>query len=106
MKMETKKYKLIFDEPILPGCVTLSKNKCGKSNCACKANPPKLHGPYYQWTGVINGKRTTRTISKEVAEECQRKINNHKKLQKKIKDLLNEELQNIQWNSKKRKIAD
>jgi hypothetical protein len=99
--METKKNKLIFDGPILPGCVTVCKNKCGKPNCACKANPPKLHGPYYRWTGVINGKRTTRTISKEVAEECQRKINNYKKLQKKIKDLLNEELQNIQWNSKK-----
>lgn len=94
--------KIIFNAPILCGCITVSKSKCGKPNCACKAVPPKLHGPYYLWTGVINGVRTTRTISKEVSEECQRKISNYKKLQKKIKDLLDEELKNVQWGSKKR----
>ena len=99
--MENKRIKIIVEGPILHGCVSTLKSSCGKSNCACKANPPKLHGPYYQWSGLINGKITSRKISKEVAEECQRKINNYKKLQKKIKDLLNEELKNMQWNIKK-----
>ncbi len=100
--MESKKIEIIVDGPILHGCVSTLKSSCGKPNCACKANPPKLHGPYYQWSGLINGRITSRKISKDIAEECQRKINNYKKLQKKIKDLLNEELKNVQWGSKKR----
>ena len=100
--MENNKIKIIVDGPILHGCISTFKSSCGKPNCACKTNPAKLHGPYHQWSGVIKGKITSRKISKEVAEECQRKINNYKKLQKKIKDLLDEELKNMQWNSKKR----
>ncbi len=100
--MESKKIRIIVEGPILYGCVSTLKSSCGKPNCACKANPPKLHGPYYQWSGVIKGRITSRKISKDVAEECQRKINNYKKLQKKIKDLVNEELKNVQWGSKKR----
>lgn len=100
--MESKKIRIIVDGPILYGCVSTLKSSCGKPNCACKANPPKLHGPYYQWSGVIKGRITSRKISKDIAEECQRKINNYRKLQKKIKDLLDEELKNVQWGSKKR----
>ena len=29
---------------------------CGKPNCACHGTPPRLHGPYYQWTRKIRGK--------------------------------------------------
>ena len=32
---------------------------CGKPNCACKSSPPRLHGPYYQWTRNIGGKTVT-----------------------------------------------
>jgi hypothetical protein len=43
-----------------------------------------LHGPYYRWTGWIDGKPTTKTVSKDVARECQKRIENYKELQKKI----------------------
>jgi len=29
---------------------------CGKPTCACHGTPPRLHGPYYQWTRKIRGK--------------------------------------------------
>src|SRR6516162_6677073 len=29
---------------------------------------------YYRWTGWINGKATTKTISEEIARECQKRI--------------------------------
>ena len=32
---------------------------CGKPGCACKSSPPRLHGPYYQWTRKIGGKTVT-----------------------------------------------
>ncbi|GAH29193.1 unnamed protein product, partial [marine sediment metagenome] len=53
------------------------------------------------WTGPINGKMTTRRLSEEDAKECQKKIENYKILQKKIKELLNDELKNAPWETKK-----
>ena len=35
---------------VLPGSLTVRSTRCGKSNCACHADPPRLHGPYAQWT--------------------------------------------------------
>ena len=41
---------------------------CGKPGCACQATPPRLHGPYYQWTRKVNGKTVTVRLSAEQAE--------------------------------------
>ena len=30
--------------------------RCGKPGCACAADPPRLHGPYVQWTRKVAGK--------------------------------------------------
>jgi hypothetical protein len=38
---------------------------CGKPGCACKASPPRLHGPYYQWTRKVDGKTVTVRVSAE-----------------------------------------
>jgi len=40
---------------------------CGKPNCACHASPPRLHGPYYQWTRKLQGKTVTVALSPEQA---------------------------------------
>ena len=41
---------------------------CGKPVCACKASPPRLHGPYYQWTRKVDGKTVTVRLSAQQAE--------------------------------------
>jgi len=41
---------------------------CGKPNCACHASPPRLHGPYYQWTRKIRGKTVTVLFTHEQAD--------------------------------------
>ena len=41
---------------------------CGKPGCACQATPPRLHGPYYQWTRKVGGKTVTVRLSAEQAE--------------------------------------
>ena len=41
---------------------------CGKPGCACKASPPRLHGPYYQWTRKIHGKTVTVLFTREQAD--------------------------------------
>ena len=83
--------------PILPGSLSTAKGKCGKPNCACKTSPAKLHGTYHRWTGFIAGKRTTKTISKEVAQECERRIKNYRALEQKLDEILEDALANAPW---------
>jgi hypothetical protein len=47
----------------LPGSITIGRTRCGKPACACKADPPALHGPYIQWTRTVNGKTVTRRLT-------------------------------------------
>lgn len=41
---------------------------CGKPGCACQASPPRLHGPYYQWTRKVDGKTVTVRLTPEQAD--------------------------------------
>lgn len=91
------KKTLEFEGPILPGSVSTARSRCGKAQCACKLRPPRLHGTYYRWTGFIRGKRTTKTLSKEEAQECLRRIRNYRKLQRDIETLLRKALANAPW---------
>lgn len=50
---------------LLPGSVVVRLMRCGKRNCACKADPPTLHGPYTQWTRTVQGKTVTKLLTKE-----------------------------------------
>lgn len=99
VQMGDKKITVLLNRPIMQGSISTAVSKCGKPNCACNTNPDKLHGPYWRWTGPINGKMTTRRISKEAAKECQKKIDNYKKIQKRIKELLSDGLKNAPWES-------
>lgn len=92
------KQQLSFDGPILDGSVSTAWSACGKANCACKGDPPRLHGPYYRWTGVIEGRRTTKTISAETARECERRIGNYRKLQRTIERLVRKAAKSAPWN--------
>jgi Family of unknown function (DUF6788) len=92
------KKSLEFDWPILPGSMSTARSRCGKARCACKLRPPRLHGIYYRWTGLIEGKRTTKTVSKGVAQECLRRIRNYRRLQRDIEKLLRTALANAPWN--------
>jgi hypothetical protein len=50
---------------LLPGSVVVRRMRCGKAGCACKADPPVLHGPYIQWTRTVSGKTVTKYLSEE-----------------------------------------
>jgi hypothetical protein len=52
---------------IASGSVAARFNRCGKANCACHADPPKLHGPYWQWTAKVNGKTVNRRLTEHQA---------------------------------------
>lgn len=47
----------------LPGTLIERTMACGKATCRCKGDPPRLHGPYHQWTRKIDGKTLTRNLT-------------------------------------------
>lgn len=53
---------------IASGSVAPRYNRCGKTNCACHGDPPRLHGPYWRWTAKVNGKTVNRRLSEREAK--------------------------------------
>ena len=85
--------------PLLPGSLSTARSTCGKAHCVCKAHPPKLHGIYYRWTGILQGKRTTVTLSVQEAKECERRIKNYKAVRKVLDKMLNHGLDHAPWKT-------
>ena len=48
----------------LPGTLTVRAYPLRHTpNCRCHADPPRLHGPYPEWTRKIGGKTVTRSLT-------------------------------------------
>jgi hypothetical protein len=99
------KQHLTFEGPIMTGSVSTAWSQCGKPNCACKGSPPRPHGPYYRWTGTADGKRTTKTISAETARECERRIENYRRLQREVEKLAQAAMKSAPWRHASSKTA-
>lgn len=68
-KLARCKAELMRIEVALQGSLTERFMPCGKKGCRCQADPPELHGPYYQWTTKIDGKTKTIRLKKEEVED-------------------------------------
>lgn len=53
---------------IAQGSLAPRLTRCGKPSCACRADPPNLHGPYWHWSTKVNGKTVNRRLSAREAE--------------------------------------
>jgi hypothetical protein len=65
---------------ISSGSVVQRFVSCGKPGCRCQADPPQLHGPYWQWTRLVNGKTVTRRLGPGQARLYQQWIANRRRL--------------------------
>jgi hypothetical protein len=65
---------------VLPGSITQRATRCGHRNCACRADPPRLHGPYWQWTRKIAARTICRWLSPEQQHDYQAWIDNDRQL--------------------------
>jgi hypothetical protein len=92
--MSSAKVTITSPGPILPGTISTGRGR---------QDPQYLHGPYYRWTGWINGKATTETVSEEIARECQKRIENYKEPQKKIESVVAEALDQAPWTEEQKK---
>ena len=65
---------------VLPGSITERRTRCGHRNCACHADPPRLHGPYWQWTRKVAAKTVGRWLSPEQHQDYQAWVANDRRL--------------------------
>lgn len=63
----------------LPGTFLERWMSCKKPGCRCSADPPQLHGPYYQWTRRVSGKTETRLLTEEQASKYREWFDNAKR---------------------------
>ena len=73
--------------PALPGTLTVRTYACGKPGCRCHADPPRLHGPYAEWTRKIGGTTITRRLTPRQLAEYQPLFDNAKKLRALLTEL-------------------
>jgi hypothetical protein len=71
----------------LPGTVADRMTRCGYPGCRCHADPPRLHGPYHQWTRKKNGKTATRILSDEQLADYAPWFDNHRRIRELITEL-------------------
>jgi hypothetical protein len=80
----------------LPGTLTVRSYRCGKARCRCRADPPRLHGPYNEWTRKIDGKTVTRRLTDAEVADYQPLFDNARKLRALLADLQELTLQIIE----------
>ena len=71
----------------LPGTLTERMTRCGHPGCRCHAVPPRLHGPYHQWTRKINGKTVTRILTDDQLADYQPWFDNQRRLRAPVAEL-------------------
>jgi hypothetical protein len=71
----------------LPGTLADRLTRCGRPNCRCHADPPRLHGPYHQWTRKKDGKTATRILSDDQLADYQPWFDNHRRIRELIAEL-------------------
>lgn len=72
---------------VLRGSIASRLNRCGNPACRCKADPPMLHGPYYQWTRKVAGKTVNARLSPEQAARMKDWNHNMRKLDRIVRQL-------------------
>ncbi len=73
--------------PALPGSVEVRRMRCGKVACACRATPPRLHGPYNVWTRKVAGRTVTRVLTDEQLATYRPLLDNARRLRALVAEL-------------------
>lgn len=73
--------------PCLPGSVVVRTGRCGKAACSCRADPPRLHGPFRSWTRKVASKTVTRLLSEEQLGDYEVLFENHRRLKQLVREL-------------------
>ena len=71
----------------LPGTLIQRHVRCGSAGCRCHADPPALHGPYWQWTRKAGGKTVTRLVPDDQVQDYRQWLDNHRRMRELVAEL-------------------
>jgi len=63
--------------------------KCGKAQCACRQDPAKRHGPYFEWTYKAKGKTVNVKLTRDVMPMFRAASHQYRKLRSLLNRLEN-----------------
>jgi hypothetical protein len=66
--------------PARPLHLRTRRTRCGHLRCACRADPPRLHGLYWQWTRKVAARTICRWLSADQHHDYQAWIDNDRRL--------------------------
>jgi uncharacterized protein DUF6788 len=73
---------------VIPGTIRETYLLCGKAGCACADNDSARHGPYYLWNRKVNGKLTSKSISKDKLPHYEGWLENRRLLEEIVQEML------------------
>lgn len=87
-KIELLKTKIVDFDLVAPGSLRTIYSKCGRDYCACRTDKKARHGPYILWDRKVDGKLSSKMVSKEMAAQIKKWIENRNKLEKQVQEIL------------------
>ncbi len=87
-KIESLKTKIADFDLVAPGSLRTIYSKCGRDYCACQTDKKSRHGPYILWDRKVGGKLSSKMVSKEMAVQIKKWIENRNKLEKQVQEIL------------------
>jgi hypothetical protein len=72
---------------MIRGSIIERLSRCGSTGCGCHDEPPRLHGPYWQWTSKVKGKTVTRNLSDDEVSRYREWMENAKRFDQIVQDL-------------------
>lgn len=79
-KIDALKQELRTLGDLRPGTLSEQYNVCGKAGCACKADPPRKHGPYYQVSFTWQGRSHTQFVRRENVAATRQQLRTYARL--------------------------
>ena len=80
--------------------------KCGKAQCACRQDPAKRHGPYFEWTYKAKGKTVNVKLTREVMPLFRAASHQYRKLRSLLNRLENLSQTVLRHQAKLAKFSD
>ena len=90
-RLRQRKFEILrrFTIPdyLLPGSLSLSHLRCGKPACHCAKHHDPGH-PIWTYTFMVDGKKHTQHIPKEMIEEVQKRVAAGREFQDAVREVL------------------
>ena len=88
-RLRQRRFQLVrkfrLPEDLLPGCLSVSRTRCGKPTCHCASGEGH---PAWSLTFMANGKKRVERIPKEWVEEVRRRVEAGRQFQDAVREVL------------------